>query len=176
MTFTATPSSALNRCAPSGLCECVRMDTHLPVLALVDALGVGPGKAALAVEGRDGGAELGHGVQVGGEVVQHGDHVGGKSRPLGPLLGHPVHLNKHKCKIFTGDMKYLPFGRSQIWVTSDSAFIRLMVLKKKERRSKVQETGRSQHFHHNVSEPLAERKHKGRGGVILSPNCLDKHQ
>lgn len=74
-------------------------DTHLPVLALVDALRIGPGKAALAVERRDGGAELRHGVQVGGEVVQHGDHVRGKSRPLGPLLGHPVHLEQWECKM-----------------------------------------------------------------------------
>lgn len=75
------------------------MNTHLPVLALVDALRIGPGKAALAVQSRDGGAELRHGVQVGGEVVQHGDHVGGESRPLGPLFGHPVHLDQWKCNV-----------------------------------------------------------------------------
>lgn len=173
MTFTATPSSALNGCAPSGLCECVWMGTHLPVLALVDALRVGPGKAALAVEGRDGGAELGHGVQVGGEVVQHGDHVGGKSRPLGPLLGHPVHLDKQ------GQNVYGRHGIFAFWPPSNLGHIRFSIHSpngvKKERRSKVQETGRSQHFHHDVSEPLAERKQKG-GRIILSPNCLDQHQ
>src|SRR4029434_7553114 len=65
---------------------------HLPVLGLVHSLGVGACEAALAVQGRDGGAELGHGVQVGWEVVQHGDHVGGQGGTLCPLLRHPVYL------------------------------------------------------------------------------------
>lgn len=114
--------------------HCAYGATHLPVLALVDALRVGPGKAALAVEGRDGGAELGHGVQVGGEVVQHGDHVGGQRRPLGPLLGHPVHLDKHKGKMCTGDIKNIC-----LLIALDPASICLMGLNK-ERRSKVKET------------------------------------
>lgn len=60
--------------------------THLPVLGLVDAVGVGLGVFALRVEGGDGGAELRHGVQRGGEVVEHGDHVRGQTGPVGPLL------------------------------------------------------------------------------------------
>lgn len=73
----------MGRCGP---------ETHLPVFGLVDALRIGPRKAALAVEGGDGGTELGHGVEVGGEVVQHGDNVGGERRSLRPLFGNPVHL------------------------------------------------------------------------------------
>lgn len=65
---------------------------HLPVLGLVDAAGVGLGVLALRVEGGDGGAELRHGVQGGGEVVEHGDHVGRKSSPVGPLLGQCLSL------------------------------------------------------------------------------------
>lgn len=68
------------------VCVCGLGVPHLPVLGLVDALRVGACKAALAVEGRDGGAELGHRVQVGGEVVQHGDHMRGQGGTLGPLL------------------------------------------------------------------------------------------
>ncbi len=68
--------------------------THLPVLGLVNSLRVRPSETALAVQSRDGGAELRHGVQVGGEVVQHGDHVRGKGRTLSPLLRQPIHLKK----------------------------------------------------------------------------------
>ena len=67
-------------------------DPHLPVLGLVDPLGVGPCEATLAVERCDGGAELRHGVEVGGEVVQHGDHMGGESSSFGPFFGQPADL------------------------------------------------------------------------------------
>ncbi len=75
--------------------------THLPVLGLVNSLRVCPSETALAVQSRDGGAELRHGVQIGGEVVQHGDHVRGKGRTLGPLLRQPIYLKiNYKYKIF----------------------------------------------------------------------------
>lgn len=75
--------------------------TRLPVLGLVNALRIGPCEAALTVQSSDGGAELGHWMQVCGEVIQHGDHMGGKCCSLGPLFGHPVHLGRRKHKIMT---------------------------------------------------------------------------
>lgn len=72
--------------------------THLPVLGLVNSLRVSPSKTALAVQSRDGGAELRHGVQVGGEVVEHGDHMRGKGCALSPLLRQPAHLRKQPTK------------------------------------------------------------------------------
>jgi len=64
----------------------------LPVLGLVDTVRVGLSKLALGVEGSDGGAELGHGVQVGGEVVEHSDNVGREAGAVGPLGGQPLDL------------------------------------------------------------------------------------
>lgn len=52
----------------------------LPVVGLVEALLVGLCKLGLVVEGRDGHGELGHGVQVLGEVVEH---LVDKGRDLG---------------------------------------------------------------------------------------------
>ena len=72
------------------------METRLPILGLVDSLGVGPRKAALTVQSRDGGTELRHGVQVCGEIIQHGDNVRGECCSLCPLFGHPVHLEEKK--------------------------------------------------------------------------------
>ena len=61
-------------------------DTYLPVLALVDSVGVGLGKLGLRVEGCDGCGELGHRVKVGREVVQHGDDVARKRGAVGPFF------------------------------------------------------------------------------------------
>lgn len=72
------------------------LQTHLPVLGLVDPLRIGPSKVTLTVEGGDGSTELGHGVEVCGEIVQHGDDVGGERCSLCPLFGHPVHLQGWK--------------------------------------------------------------------------------
>lgn len=73
-----------------------RLHTHLPVLGLVDPLRIGPSKVTFTVEGGDGGTELGHGVEVCGEIIQHGDHVGGQRCSLCPLFGNPVHLQGWK--------------------------------------------------------------------------------
>jgi hypothetical protein len=70
----------------------LKLDTHLPVLGLVDAISIGLCVLALRVEGSNGGAELRHGVQVGGEVVQHGDHVRWKTGTVCPLLGQGLGL------------------------------------------------------------------------------------
>ena len=51
------------------------------------ALLVGLGELALGVEGGDGGAELAHGVHVGGQVVEESHHVAGQLGPAGPVLG-----------------------------------------------------------------------------------------
>lgn len=74
----------------------IRLQTHLPVLGLVDPLRIGPSKVTLTVEGGDGSTELGHGVEVCGEIIQHGDHVGGERGSLCPLFGNPVHLQGWK--------------------------------------------------------------------------------
>ncbi len=72
--------------------------THLPVLGLVNSLRVRPSETALAVQSRDGGAELRHGVQVGGEVVQHGDHVRGKAARLAHSLDNQFTWKKQPTK------------------------------------------------------------------------------
>ena len=59
---------------------------YLPVLELVDPLGVRLGELALAVEDSDGGAELRHRVEIVREVVQHGDHMVRQGGPLVPFL------------------------------------------------------------------------------------------
>ena len=64
----------------------------VPVLGLVDAVGVGLGELGLGVHGGDGRGELRHRVEVRGEVVQHVDHVGGEGGAAGPLLGHGLDL------------------------------------------------------------------------------------
>ncbi|CAN8021823.1 unnamed protein product, partial [Ixodes persulcatus] len=61
--------------------------------SLGGALVVRLDKLALGVAGRDGGAQLGHGVHVGREVVQHRHHVRGEVRLLCPRLGHRLHLH-----------------------------------------------------------------------------------
>lgn len=75
--------------------------THLPVLGFVHTLRVGSCKAALTVKGRDGSAELGHGVQIRGEVVQHSDDVRRECRPLCPLFRNPVHLANKSVRGYT---------------------------------------------------------------------------
>ena len=72
----------------------------LPVLGLVQALGIGLGEGRLAVERRDGGAELRHGVQVGREVVQHRHHVRRQVGPVGPLLRNRLDLQNNKSRQF----------------------------------------------------------------------------
>lgn len=58
---------------------------RLPVVSLVEALLVGLGELGLVVEGRDGHGELGHGVEVLGEVVKHLGDEGGDLGLLGEL-------------------------------------------------------------------------------------------
>ena len=53
----------------------IHQAAHLPVLGLGDSLGVAFSELALRVHGCDGGAELGHGVEVGGKTVHHLHHV-----------------------------------------------------------------------------------------------------
>lgn len=74
----------------------IRLQTHLPVLGLVDPLRIGPSKVTFTVEGGDGSTELGHGVEVCGEIIQHGDDVGGERCSLRPLFGNPVDLQGWK--------------------------------------------------------------------------------
>lgn len=62
---------------------CTIQSSYLPVLRLVDSLGVGLGELALAVERGDGRRELGHGVHLAGQVVQHGHHVRRQLSPAG---------------------------------------------------------------------------------------------
>ena len=70
-----------------GVLEC-----GLPVLGLVDTLAVRLGELGLGVERGHGGGELGHGVEVGGEVVQHGDHVAGQLGAPRPVLAEAADL------------------------------------------------------------------------------------
>eukprot|EP00160_Parvularia_atlantis_P013015 Unigene2679_Nuclearia_a/m.8289 Unigene2679_Nuclearia_a/g.8289 ORF Unigene2679_Nuclearia_a/g.8289 Unigene2679_Nuclearia_a/m.8289 type:complete len:374 (+) Unigene2679_Nuclearia_a:476-1597(+) len=65
---------------------------RLPVLVLVDALGVGRGEGRLGVERGHGGRELGHRVHVLGEVVEHLDDVVGHGRAGVPLVRDAVGL------------------------------------------------------------------------------------
>lgn len=90
------------------------LHTHLPVLGLVDPLRIGPGKVTFTVEGGDGGTELGHGVEVRGEIIQHGDHVGGQRCSLCPLFGNPVHLQGWKKMV----KKYCPTSGTRPGVSS----------------------------------------------------------
>lgn len=65
---------------------------RLPVVSLVEALLVGLGELGLVVEGRDGHGELGHGVEVLGEVVEHLGDKGGDLGLLGELTGELADL------------------------------------------------------------------------------------
>lgn len=85
-------------------CRVIRLQTHLPVLGLVDPLRIGPSKVAFTVEGSDGGTELRHGVEVCGEIIQHGDNMGGQRSPLCPLFANPVHLRGWKKKMPSADL------------------------------------------------------------------------
>lgn len=65
---------------------------RLPVIGLVETSLVRLGKLGLVVERRNGHGELGHGVQVAGELVKHlGDELG-DSGLLGKLAGEDANL------------------------------------------------------------------------------------
>merc|ERR1712212_969196 len=55
----------------------------LPVGRLVDAIIVCLGEFGLGIHEGDGGRELGHGVDVGGQIVEHLLDMGGKAGALG---------------------------------------------------------------------------------------------
>lgn len=59
----------------------------------MNTISVSLDELALRVEGSDGGAELGHGVKVCGEVVEHGNDMGRQFGAVGPLLGQRLDLH-----------------------------------------------------------------------------------
>ena len=86
----------------------IQYHTHLPVLSFRHATRVPLCKLALGLHSCDGSAELGHGVQLGGEAVHKLHHVRRESRTAGQISGDGTHLQKGVVETGLENRSYPP--------------------------------------------------------------------